>query len=184
MFASPLRRAQQTAGFVATRFGLAVETAPDCDRTRLRRVGGAAVRSVPAEDWAAWRADDGFTPPGGESLAALQARVETSSAALVPLAADAEVVVVSHVSPIKAAIAWALGVGPKVSWRMNVGQASIHRIRTGAPASPSSVSTRPTIWADTSPNRGPNRVRNTCWDQCWNERSNEWFGVGARWCGR
>jgi broad specificity phosphatase PhoE len=38
------------------------------------------------------------------------------------------VVVVTHVSPIKAAVAWALGVGDEVAWRMWVGPASITRI--------------------------------------------------------
>jgi broad specificity phosphatase PhoE len=36
--------------------------------------------------------------------------------------------VVSHVSPIKAAVAWALGVGDEASWRIWVGPASITRI--------------------------------------------------------
>lgn len=133
VLASPLLRAQQTAGFVAARFGLAVETAPDWVELDYGDWEERPVRSVPAEDWAAWRADDRFTPPGGESLAALQERVEASCRELVPLAAEAEIVLVTHVSPIKAAVAWALGVGPQISWRMNVGQASIHRIRTGAP---------------------------------------------------
>ena len=133
VLASPLLRAQQTAGFVAERFGLAVETTPDWIELDYGDWEERPVRSVPAEDWAAWRADSGFTPPGGESLATLQARVEASCRELVPLAAEADIVVVTHVSPIKAAIAWALGVGPQISWRMNVGQASIHRIRTGSP---------------------------------------------------
>ena len=45
-------------------------------------------------------------------------------------------VVFSHVSPIKAAVAWALGVsGPATSWRMTLGQATITRVRT-APGNP------------------------------------------------
>jgi broad specificity phosphatase PhoE len=47
--------------------------------------------------------------------------------------ADGDVVVVSHVSPIKAAAAWALGVGDEVAWRMYVAQASITRIGVGGP---------------------------------------------------
>jgi broad specificity phosphatase PhoE len=43
-------------------------------------------------------------------------------------ARDRDVVVVTHVSPIKAAVAWALGVGDEVAWRMWVGPASITRI--------------------------------------------------------
>jgi hypothetical protein len=35
---------------------------------------------------------------------------------------------VTHVSPIKAAVAWALGVGDEVAWRLFVAPASITRI--------------------------------------------------------
>ena len=41
---------------------------------------------------------------------------------------DDDVVVVSHVSPIKAGVAWALGVGDGVAWRMFVDVASLTRI--------------------------------------------------------
>ena len=50
-------------------------------------------------------------------------------------ARDRTVVVVSHVSPIKAAVAWALGVGPEVAWRSHLDPASITRIAIG-PAGP------------------------------------------------
>jgi len=35
---------------------------------------------------------------------------------------------VSHVSPIKAAVAWAIGVGDELSWRLHVAPASVTRI--------------------------------------------------------
>ena len=43
-------------------------------------------------------------------------------------AADGTVVVVTHVSPIKAAIAWALEVSDAIAWRMHVEDASVSRI--------------------------------------------------------
>ena len=55
-------------------------------------------------------------------------RVREGAGDLVEEAADRDVVVVSHVSPIKAAVAWALGVGDEVAWRMWVAPASITRI--------------------------------------------------------
>jgi broad specificity phosphatase PhoE len=73
-----------------------------------------------------------FTPPGGESLVALGQRVRTALDELFPMAGDGTVVVVTHVSPIKAAVAWALGVGEEVAWRTHVTPASITRIRVGA----------------------------------------------------
>jgi broad specificity phosphatase PhoE len=41
------------------------------------------------------------------------------------------IVAVSHVSPIKAAVCWALGVGPELAWRMRLDVASITRIAPG-----------------------------------------------------
>ena len=46
-------------------------------------------------------------------------------------AAARDVVVVSHVSPIKAALAWALRTDDSVSWRIFVEVASIARIAVG-----------------------------------------------------
>jgi broad specificity phosphatase PhoE len=89
---------------------------------------GRPIRDVPAATWAAWRADVAWEPPGGESLAALGTRVRAACESLVEAARERHVVVVSHVSPIKAAVAWALGVDDDVAWRMWVAPASITRI--------------------------------------------------------
>jgi broad specificity phosphatase PhoE len=76
------------------------------------------------------------TPAGGESLAQLGRRVRTACDEVAEQAAAGEVVVVSHVSPIKAAIAWALGVGDELAWRMYVADGAVARIGFG-PAGPS-----------------------------------------------
>jgi broad specificity phosphatase PhoE len=89
---------------------------------------GRPVGDVPAATWGAWRADVSWRPPGGESLAELGARVRSACGDLVAEAAGRDVIVVTHVSPIKAAIAWALEVGDEVAWRMWVAPASISRI--------------------------------------------------------
>ena len=72
-----------------------------------------------------------FAPPGGESLADLTRRVHAACDDLCDEARDTTVVVVSHVSPIKAAVAWALGAGPEVAWRTHLDPASISRIVIG-----------------------------------------------------
>jgi broad specificity phosphatase PhoE len=46
-------------------------------------------------------------------------------------ARDRDVVVVSHVSPIKAAVGWALGAGDEAGWHMFVQVASIARVAIG-----------------------------------------------------
>jgi broad specificity phosphatase PhoE len=92
---------------------------------------GLPLSQVPAEMWAAWRADTGFAPPGGETLRALAERVSEACEELLGEADDQDVVVVSHVSPIKAAVAWALGVDVSISWRTHLHPASITCVGVG-----------------------------------------------------
>jgi broad specificity phosphatase PhoE len=136
--ASPLLRARQTAEALGGA-GAAVEVDERWIELDYGEWDGALLRSMPAEGWEAWRADPHFTPPGGESLVALARRVEEACEALVDEATHGDVVVVSHVSPIKAAVAWALGVGPETSWRMFLGVAAVSRITIG-PRGPSLIS--------------------------------------------
>jgi broad specificity phosphatase PhoE len=46
------------------------------------------------------------------------------------------VVAVSHVSPIKAAVTWALGIGDAATWRMHLNVASISRVDRRATGGP------------------------------------------------
>jgi alpha-ribazole phosphatase len=129
--ASPLRRCQQTAAAL----GLAVETDERFIELDYGRLEGTPVVDVPAETWAAWRADTSWRPDGGESLDDLASRVWPALADYIEEVAHRDVVIISHVSPIKAELAWALGVGIETQWRFFVQQASISRIasRDGAP---------------------------------------------------
>ena len=70
---------------------------------------GVPLRDVSPAVWAHWRADPTFVPAGGESLAALGVRVREACRELLDEIRDQNVAVVTHVSPIKAAMAWALG---------------------------------------------------------------------------
>jgi broad specificity phosphatase PhoE len=131
---SPLLRARQTV----EAFGLPATVAVDVDERWIELDYGAwdgqPLRSMPVEAWDTWRSDPSFSPPGGESLAALGERVAAACADLAAAGEcrDRDVVVVSHVSPIKAAVAWALGVGPETSWRMFLDVAAVCRIALGA----------------------------------------------------
>lgn len=121
---SPLERARQTAACidgpvrVDERF---IEL--DYGEWDQRSFG-----DLPAGSWEAWRADIDFAPPGGESLADLGERVRAGLEDLVEAAQGSKVAVVTHVSPLKAAAAWALGVGDEIAWRMFVAPASVTRI--------------------------------------------------------
>ena len=88
------------------------------------------LAEVPDSLWATWRRDPSYTPPGGESLVDVGRRVRFACEELAERAAATDVVVVSHVSPIKAAVTWALRVGDEVAWRMFLDLASITRIST------------------------------------------------------
>lgn len=128
---SPLRRAQETAAA----FGRPVEVDERWIELDYGAFDGRPIVDVPPETWATWRADPHFAPPGGESLVTLGVRVRGACEELLEEARERDVVVVSHVSPIKAAIAWTLGVGDEVGWRLFVRVASITRVMIG-PAGP------------------------------------------------
>lgn len=121
---SPLRRARTTAAA----FGRPVTVDDRWAELDYGVLDGTPIRDVPTDLWDTWRADPSFVPEGGESLLALAARVADACAELATDAAERDVVVVTHVSPVKAAVAWALDVGVEIAWRMFVAPASVTRI--------------------------------------------------------
>ena len=123
---SPLERARVTAA------ALGPPVSVDSRWTEIDYgvYDGADLASVP-DLWEGWAADLGYEPPGGESLLAVGERVREACADLWEEAAKHDVVVVTHVSPLKAAVAWALGVGDEVCWRMFVDVASVSCIGAG-----------------------------------------------------
>lgn len=130
--ASPLQRARDTARALA----VPVEVDERWIELDYGAFDGTPLADVPPETWARWRSDVDFAPPGGESLRSLGIRVRDACESLREDATDGHVVVVTHVSPVKAAAAWAMGVGDEVSWRMFVAPASITAIAIG-PRGPS-----------------------------------------------
>lgn len=127
---SPLRRARETAD----ELGLPVTVDERWVEIDYGTCDGRALTDVPLETWTQWRSDVDFALGGGESLRALGLRVHAAVAELAEEARAADVVVVSHVSPIKAAVTWALGVGDETVWRMYCAPASVTTIATGGPA--------------------------------------------------
>lgn len=130
---SPLRRARDTAAPIASACGLAIEVDDRLIEIDYGEWEGRPLTDLDRDVVARWRRDAGFAPPGGESLDAVAGRMTSFCDERLD---DRVVVAVSHVSPIKAAVAWALGVGDEVAWRMWVGPASLTRIGLagGAPS--------------------------------------------------
>ena len=122
---SPLVRARATAEAIAARHAVTVEIDDRLIELDYGAWDGVPLADIAPEDWAAWRADPAFTPPGGESLAAVNARVASFCADVL---GDDLVVAVSHVSPIKAAVCCALGVDERATWRMHLSLASVTRV--------------------------------------------------------
>jgi broad specificity phosphatase PhoE len=131
VIASPLRRALDTAAA----FGRAVEVDERWIELDYGDLDGRSPSTLPAEVWERWRSDPTAAPGGAEPLAKLGERVREACAALLREAAESVVVVVTHVSPIKAAVAWALAVPDDTAWHMYVEDASVSRIDIG-PAGP------------------------------------------------
>ncbi len=123
---SPLRRTRETAAAL----GLPVTVDERWVELDYGLLDGTPLAEVAGDTWAAWRADIDFVPGGGESLAALGRRVRAACDDLAEEARQHDVVVVTHVSPIKAAVAWALGVPDEAVWRMYCAPASVTEVGT------------------------------------------------------
>jgi probable phosphoglycerate mutase len=121
---SPLLRAQETAE--------AIDGPVRVDERFIELDYGEwdqqPLADVDPEAWGRWQSDMDFAPPGGESLLAVGERVRHALDEIAPEGRRRTVVIVTHVSPLKAAVAWALGVPDDISWRLFVTPASITRI--------------------------------------------------------
>ena len=132
---SPLRRAVDTAEALGLDVPIEVDerwVEVDYGEHESRPIG-----EVPADLWRRWRTEPTFRPAGGETLAEVGRRVGTACDELFGCSGvgarseQGDVVVVSHVSPIKAAVAWALGVDDAVVWRLYLATGSLTRIGWG-----------------------------------------------------
>lgn len=141
LLSSPLRRALDTAEGLG--LGLPAQVDERWIELDYGSYDGLPVTGVPEAIWRAWRADVMYRPGGGETLAELGVRVRQACEELFGVGAgashgaarDADVVVVTHTSPIKAAVAWAIGTDDAAVWRMHLSTGSITRIDwvAGAP---------------------------------------------------
>ncbi len=126
---SPLQRTRQTAELLE----LPVSIDERFIELDYGVLDGTPLSEVSTDVWQRWTSDLDFAPEGGESIRALGQRVRSACDDLVEEATEQDVVVVTHVSPVKACAAWALGVADDVAWRMFVAPASITRIAVAPP---------------------------------------------------
>jgi len=137
IFSSPLRRALDTARPIAQRCGLEVRQDP-----RLREgsfgdwegLSRQEVRDRSDRDAAllrAWEEDPRAAPPGGESLETIHNRMFELVAQLQSELAGRSLALVTHVGPIKALLAAALGVPISAVRRLFLDPATISVIDWG-----------------------------------------------------
>lgn len=137
---SPLQRARATAAIIGQASGLDASIDERLIELDYGSWDGTSLSAADAERVERWRRDSSLAPHGGESLDEVGLRVAAFCLEAAERSADAfPLVAVSHVSPIKAAVAWALGSGQEIAWRMRLELASVTCIRPG-PGAPTMLS--------------------------------------------
>ncbi|NEA43468.1 histidine phosphatase family protein [Streptomyces sp. SID11385] len=121
---SPLRRCRETA----TALGLPYTREEDLRETDFGTWEGLTYTEARAQDpaaFAAWLADPGAAPPGGESFADVAVRVAAARDRLLGAHRGRTVLLVSHVTPLKTLLRLALGAPPSALYRMDLDPASL-----------------------------------------------------------
>jgi len=122
LFASPLRRAAETAEIVAGAMSLPVVAEPGLREMGLGSWEGRTVPEIRAASpgaYEAWLKDPQAHPaPGGERLEAFAARVTAAFEGLRVAHPDADLILVSHGGPIKALMCHILGVDVRLLFRI------------------------------------------------------------------
>ncbi len=125
---SPLGRARQTAAAIAAAIASPVEVAGGLVETDFGAWEGLTFEQAAARDPALhgrWLSDPSVPAPDGESFDEVHHRVRRVRDDLVTRVGAGTVVVVSHVTPIKALLRMALDVGPSLLFRLHLDLASL-----------------------------------------------------------
>ena len=129
---SPLQRAVDTATIAAAELGLTTVIDDDLRETDFGDWDGFTLAEI-QQRWPAavalWRRDPEQPPPGGESFADTAQRVNRACDRLLREHSGQNVLVVSHISPIKILLCRALGVPLSTIYRLYLGSACINKIQ-------------------------------------------------------
>jgi ribonuclease H / adenosylcobalamin/alpha-ribazole phosphatase len=126
--ASPLRRATETAGIVASALGLDASVDDDLRECDFGDWDGRTfdeVRDGWPDELAAWLGSTAVAPPRGESFDTLARRVRDARNRILAANPGRSVLVVSHVTPIKVLVCLALGAPSSALYRMELDPASL-----------------------------------------------------------
>ena len=130
--ASPVRRARETAELVAAALGVEAAFEAGLRETDFGDWEGHTFGEV-GKGWpkemASWLADPDVAPPGGESFTATAARVREARDRVLASYAGQTVVLVSHVTPIKTLLRFALDAPPSALYRMHLDLACLSEVQ-------------------------------------------------------
>lgn len=142
VISSPTLRARQTAKPVADALGVPLSVSEGLIETDFGVWEGLTFTEARERDpdlHARWLTDTSLAPPEGESMEAVHRRVRRVRDQLISEHGDATLVVVTHVTPIKALLRMALDAGPSLLYRLHLDLASLS-IAEFFPDGPASVS--------------------------------------------
>ncbi|WP_459545055.1 bifunctional RNase H/acid phosphatase [Nocardia sp. X0981] len=125
---SPLGRARETAEAAGAALGVEVRVVDGLTETDFGEWEGLTFREAAERDpelHARWLGDPALRAPGGESFDEVRERVEAVRRDLLARYPGANIVAVSHVTPIKTLLQLALGVGPSLLYRLHLDLASL-----------------------------------------------------------
>ncbi|MER5651225.1 bifunctional RNase H/acid phosphatase [Streptosporangium sp. NPDC002524] len=120
---SPLRRARATAEIVAARAGLEVVVEEGLRETDFGDWEGHTFTEIQRrwpDELAAWLADPSAAPPGGESFGEAARRVQATGDLLIERYEGKTILAVSHVTPIKMLLRFALLAPLGALYRMHL----------------------------------------------------------------
>jgi ribonuclease H / adenosylcobalamin/alpha-ribazole phosphatase len=128
---SPLQRARRTAEMVAAATGAPLRVEQDLAEADFGAWEGLTFAETSAgwpAEVATWLASADVPPPGGESLAAAASRVLRATDRLLAAYRGRVLVLVSHVTPLKALACRALLAPPAAMFRIHLEVASLSEI--------------------------------------------------------
>src|SRR5215217_4415225 len=133
IYASPLERTKETAGFIAKALGMKVKLDKGLLEADIGDWTGQELKTVrKAPEWKIVHSyPSGFRFPGGESFVEMQARTVSAIERLRLAHPGQTIVAVSHADTIKAAVAHALGTHLDLFQRIVISPCSVTAIAYG-----------------------------------------------------
>jgi probable phosphoglycerate mutase len=131
--ASPVQRAQETAGAIAHACGREVQTVAALDEIDFGDWTGRSFADLSGtEDWERWNCHRSQArAPGGESMAAAQQRAMDHLMDAASRFAGGTVAMVTHCDIVRAVVAAVLGLSLDCILQFDVGPASVSRVAAG-----------------------------------------------------